>query len=84
MDINKAIRVFNSFIDFVNNKIDYVISREGCLPKSYFSDGLEQRMDSLCKLTKGEDILTNIEEIKSVYMDLKDGYEGLVVSGQYR
>ena len=44
MEINKAIKVFNSFINFVNNKIDYVLSREGELPSSYFVEGLEERI----------------------------------------
>jgi len=83
IEINKAIKVFNSFINFVNNNIDYVLSREGELPSSYFVEGLEERMDNLCNLQRGEDILRNIVEIKKVHTLLKDGYKGLKVSGRY-
>ena len=82
-EINTTVKKFNSFMNFTNNKIDLVLAREGELPSSYFVDGLEARMDTLCNITSVKDVIANIDEIKKVHALLKDGYKGLQSSGKY-
>ena len=84
VEINTAVKQFNSFMNFANNKIDLVLAREGELPSSYFVDGLETRLDALCDNIKTvQHVIDNIVEIKAVHALLKDGYKGLKVSGKY-
>ena len=83
-EINASVKKFNTFINFVNTKIDNVLSREGELPSSYFVEDLEARLDALCDTIKTrQDVCDNIVEIKAVYALLKDGYKGLQVAGKY-
>ena len=78
------LKKYNEFIDFVNNKIDYVLSREGELPDNYFENGLETRMNNLIdKIKTVNDIIQNKDEFEYVYAKLIDGYNGLKSSGKY-
>ena len=83
IEINTAIKKFNSFMNFVNKKIGHVLAREGELPSGYFIDGLEARLNTLCEITTRKAVCDNIVEIKAVHALLKDGYKGLKVSGKY-
>lgn len=81
---SNLLKKYNEFMDFVNNKIDYVLSREGELPDNYFETGLEERMNNLIdKIKTVNDIIENKNEFEYVYAKLIDGYNGLKVSGKY-
>lgn len=78
------LKKYNEFMDFVNDKIDYVLAREGELNDSYFEIGLETRMNNLIdKIKTVNDIIENIDEFEYVYAKLVDGYNGLKSSGRY-
>lgn len=78
------LKKYNEFMDFVNDKIDYVLSREGELNDRYFEIGLETRMNNLIdKIKTVNDIIENNDEFEYVYAKLIDGYNGLKSSGKY-
>ena len=79
---NECIKSFNSFIRFINSKIEYIISRDGELNKNYFSDDTEKEMDRLSKFKTVQEIVANINDIKKCHAKLKDGYKGYSGTGR--
>jgi hypothetical protein len=84
MTNEQKLSFYNKLIRFVNNKIEYVLSREGELPASYFKEDCEARLNDITGSIKTvDDIVARFDEIKQLDHDLRDGYKGLQVSGRY-
>lgn len=75
---------YNTFMDFINDDIERLLSREGELPTNYFKAGLEERLNKITDNVRTVNDIRNLEsEIRSVYKDLADGWAGLKTTGRY-
>lgn len=73
---NSIVKEFNSFISYINRNIEPILFKHGELPQAYWKSDVEPTMDKLSSLTKVDDIISNILEIRQCHKDLKDGMKG--------
>lgn len=84
MTDDDLVKYYNSYIRFINSKIDLVLAKEGKLPDSYFKPGVEAKMEEITgRVRTLADIKAMRADIAQNFADLKDGWDGLKSSGRY-